>query len=108
MPKQYKLVVYVPLDSADKIRHVLAEAGAGHIGKYDHASFSVRGTGRFRPLAGAKPAVGEIGKIEEVEEERIETVVAAGVLDQVLKGIRAAHPYEEPVIDVYPLFHPQN
>lgn len=109
MSKHYKLVIYVPLASANKIREVLAEARAGHIGKYDHASFSVRGTGRFRPLAGAKPAIGEVGKIEEIEEERIETVVEEGDLDHVVAKLREAHPYEEPVIDIYPLFfHPQN
>jgi len=75
MAKNFKIVVYVPISDADKIRQVFAEAGAGQVGNYDSTSFSVKGTGRFRPLAGAKPAVGVVGKLEEVEEERIETVV---------------------------------
>ena len=101
--KMYKLVVFVPVNSADKIRQVLAVAGAGHIGNYDYTSFSIRGIGRFRPLKGAKPAIGEAGKIEEVEEERIETVVTGEVLDSVVEKIKAVHPYEEPVIDAYEL-----
>lgn len=113
--KYLKIVVYVPVTQADKIRQVLAEAGAGHIpltsgqagqvGKYDSCSFSVKGVGRFRPLEGAKPAIGEVGQIEEVEEERIETVVAAEKLEEVLTAVKAAHPYEEPAIDVYPLLN---
>lgn len=102
--KLYKLVVYVPIADANRIRKLLGELGAGHIGNYDFTSFSARGIGRFRPLKGANPAIGEIGKIEDVEEERIETVVSEDILEKVIKALRAAHPYEEPVIDVYPLF----
>ena len=47
--------------------------------------------------------VAQVGKLEEVEEERIETVVGEEDLDGVLKKLREAHPYEEPVIDVYEL-----
>lgn len=103
MTKFYKLVVFVPVTHAEKIRQVLGETGAGKIGNYDFTSFSVRGTGRFRPLKGAKPAIGEIGKLEEVEEERIETVVPEEILDEVINKVRSAHPYEEPAIDIYEL-----
>jgi len=103
MAKRYKIVTFVPADAADKIRRLLGELGAGHIGNYDMVSFSVRGIGRFRPLAGAKPALGELGKIEEVEEERIETIVDEDALEYVVKSIEDAHSYEEPVIDVYKL-----
>lgn len=106
MAKYYKLVVFAPVTHADKIRRVLGEAGAGRVGSYDFASFSVRGTGRFRPLQGAKPAIGEVGKLEEVEEERIESVVAADILETVLTAVRQAHPYEEPAIDIYELSTP--
>ena len=101
--KRYKLVVYVPVAEAPKIRKLLGELGAGKIGNYDSTSFSSRGTGRFRPLAGAHPAIGRVGEIEEVEEERIETVVGEEILDKVVKELRFCHPYEEPVIDVYEL-----
>ena len=103
MPKRYKLVVGVPVTDADKIRKLISDLGAGATGNYDSTSFSVRGTGRFRPLKGAKPAIGEIGKLEEVEEERIETIVTEDKLERVVKELRLCHPYEEPVIDVYEL-----
>ncbi len=103
MSKFYKIVVYVPAADAGKIRKLLGELGAGKIGNYDFASFSVKGTGRFRPLEGAHPTLGKVGQIEEVEEERIETVVAEEFLPRVLQELRFCHPYEEPVIDVYAL-----
>lgn len=100
---RYKVIVYVPVADADKIRQVLGEAGGGRIGNYDFCSFSVRGVGRFRPLKGANPAIGEVGKHEQVEEERIEIEVAEEFLEDLLKKIREAHPYEEPAIDIIEL-----
>ncbi|GLH82338.1 hypothetical protein SSBR45G_72470 [Bradyrhizobium sp. SSBR45G] len=99
----YKIVVYVPVADGEAIRRAMGEAGAGRIGNYDNCSFTVRGIGRFRPLAGAHPAIGAVGRLETVEEERIETVCSGERLRTVLSAIRAAHPYEEPAIDVYPL-----
>ena len=98
-----KIAVYVPVDHADKIREVLNEAGAGQIGNYDFCSFSVKGVGRFRGGEGSEPFVGEAGKIEKVEEERIEVICPKGRLEEVLKSVKEAHPYEEPAIDVYRL-----
>ena len=96
----YKVVVFVPVDKADEMRRVIAEAGGGEMGNYSHCSFSSRGIGRFKPLAGANPAIGEVGKLEAVEEERIEFVCEYSLLKKVLSDIRSAHPYEEPAIDV--------
>ncbi len=98
-----KIVVYVPVTHADQIREALAEAGAGHIGNYDCCSFSVKGVGRFRPLEGANPHIGEKNKVEEVEEERIETVCEREKTAEIITKIRQNHPYEEPAVDVYPL-----
>ena len=63
----------------------------------------MRGTGRFLPGDGAHPAIGEVGKLEEVEEDRIEVSCADDLVSEVVAAIRSVHPYEEPVIDVYPL-----
>lgn len=102
-----KIVVFTPLTHADAVREALAKAGAGHIGNYDSCSFSGRGIGRFRPLKDAKPFIGEAGKIEEVEEEKIETICPKEILPEVLKAVLGAHPYEEPAIDIYPLLNHQ-
>ncbi len=98
-----KLVVYVPAGSADLLRDVLAKAGAGTIGDYDHASFSTPGQGRFRPLEGAHPTIGAVGEIETVDEERVEVVLPRALRAQVVRTMLAAHPYEEPAYDVVEL-----
>ncbi len=96
-----KIVVTVPVGSADKLRQAIGEAGGGKMGNYSFCSFSVRGVGRFLPGDGAHPAIGEVGKPEEVEEERIEVNCADELVAGVVSAIRAVHPYEEPAIDVY-------
>ena len=99
----YKLVVFVPTSHADKVRRAIGEAGAGKLGNYTFCSFSTKGIGRFKPEEGAKPYIGSIGDIEEVEEERIEAVCHKDVLDNVIAAIKGVHPYEEVALDVYPL-----
>lgn len=103
MEKRYKLVVYVPETHSEKLREAMGNAGAGVIGNYTHCTFTIKGTGRFKPGVGANPTIGEVGKLEEVEEERIETVCEGDKLDAVLKAICDVHPYEEPATDVYPI-----
>lgn len=95
------LVAYVPRQDAERVRTALAGAGAGRLGDYEAASFSTPGEGRFRPLDGAVPAIGEIGKAEVVAEERIEVVVPRGLRRQVVEALLAVHPYEEPAYQVF-------
>lgn len=103
MKKRYKIVVYVPEDHGDKLREAMGNAGAGKIGNYSHCTFTIKGTGRFKPEEGANPTIGAVGKLEEVSEDRIETVCSGDKLQDVLKAIKEVHPYEEPATDVYPI-----
>lgn len=98
-----KLTVYVPTDAAAVVRAAVAEAGAGTIGRYDFASFTSRGQGRFRPLEGAEPSIGIIGEIAEVDEECVEVVLPRGRRRAVVEAMLAAHPYEQPAYDVVEL-----
>ncbi len=98
-----KIVVFAPRDSAEAVREALAAAGAGALGDYDSCTFSSPGEGRFRPLAGANPAIGEVGTLETVEEVRIEAVCPRELRGRALQAIREAHPYEEPAYDVVEL-----
>jgi dinuclear metal center YbgI/SA1388 family protein len=98
-----KFVVFAPSESAERIRAALIEAGAGATGDYDSASFTSCGVGRFRPLEGARPALGRVGELETVDEVRIEVVAARELRGQVYAKMRAAHPYEEPAYDIIEL-----
>lgn len=99
----YKVVVTVPENEADELREAIGNAGGGKVGNYTHCSFSVKGTGRFLPVDGANPAIGQVGQLEEVSEERIEITCDSENVKAVVAAIREAHSYEEPVIDVYKL-----
>jgi dinuclear metal center YbgI/SA1388 family protein len=101
-----KLTTYVPVADADRVRTALGAAGAGVIGDYDSASFSTPGEGRFRPLAGAHPAIGEVGRLEVVDEVRVECVLPRAARTRVVAALLAAHPYEEPAYDVVELADP--
>jgi hypothetical protein len=98
-----KLVVFVPPDALDAVRDALFSAGAGRIGDYERCSWYTEGTGTFRPLEGAEPTVGEVGREERVAELRLETVFPEEAENAVIEALRGAHPYEEPAFDVYAL-----
>lgn len=94
-----KVVVYVPSDHADVVREAIGRAGGGRLGNYAECTFSSRGTGRFRPLEGAAPAIGEVGVLQAVDEEKIEFACDDETYEAVVAAIRHVHPYEEPAID---------
>ncbi|OBK42275.1 Nif3-like dinuclear metal center hexameric protein [Mycobacterium sp. 1165196.3] len=105
-PDLDKWVVYVPAENADAVRAAVFAAGAGHIGDYSHCSWSVSGIGQFLPHEGASPAVGSVGNVERVAEDRFEVVAPARSRAAVLTALRAAHPYEEPAFDIFALVPP--
>ncbi len=98
-----KLVVFVPPESLDAVRDALFEAGAGRIGEYERCSWYTEGTGTFFGRAGSDPTIGERGREERVLELRLETVYPADREDDVVRALRASHPYEEPAFDLYSL-----
>jgi dinuclear metal center YbgI/SA1388 family protein len=103
-----KLVVFVPEEDADVVADTLAEAGAGVIGEYTHCTFRAPGTGTFLGGEETDPYTGEKGRLERVPELRLETVVPAHAAPRAAAAARAVHPYEEPVLDVYPVDgHPE-
>lgn len=101
--KVFKFAVYVPVQHADKVSQAIFEAGAGKIGKYTETSFNITGQGTFKPMEGTNPFIGKIGEREEVEEIKIETVVAERDLESVVQAMKDNHPYEEPAYDIYEL-----
>jgi ribonuclease HI len=98
-----KLVGFVPENDVERVADAVFAAGAGRIGEYERCSFRVAGTGTFRPLEGADPAIGERGVEEHVAEVRIEAVYPAWREVDVVDAYVAAHPYEEPAFDLLAL-----
>ncbi|TLS39375.1 Nif3-like dinuclear metal center hexameric protein [Pseudalkalibacillus caeni] len=98
-----KIAVFTPVDHADAVREALGNAGAGHIGNYSHCTFNTDGQGTFKPQDGADPYIGEQGKLEKVNEVKIESIFPAELESRVLKAVIKAHPYEEVAYDLVPM-----
>ena len=98
-----KLVVFVPPAGVEKVAEALFAAGAGHIGDYSRCSYRTVGQGSFLGGDTTSPTIGQRGRMEFVDEIRLETVVPNKVLPAVVNALFQAHPYEEPAFDIYPL-----
>ncbi len=99
----HKVVTFVPKASADAVRDAMADAGAGMIGEYTSCSFAAEGRGSFLGSDASNPSVGARGKLEHIDEVRLEMVCPSFTLARVIDALRSTHPYEEPPIDVHSL-----
>lgn len=98
-----KLVTFVPIDEAEKLRVALFSAGGGHIGNYSECSFNTEGAGTFKPEEGADPFVGEIGRRHQETEVKIEIIFPGYLQDKLIAAMFEAHPYEEVAYDIFQL-----
>lgn len=98
-----KFVVFVPRQHLEKVADAIFESGAGQIGDYSRCGFRTPGVGTFLGGKDTNPAVGRRGRMESVQEVRLESIVRTTNLAKVIHAVREVHPYEEPAFDIYPL-----
>ncbi len=98
-----KVEIFVPASHLEAIREALASVDAGHVGRYDRCLSYGPVTGCWRPLAGTAPYLGRAGELCEAPELKVEVTCPTERVEALLAAVRAAHPYEEPVINVLPL-----
>lgn len=96
----YRLIFYVPESHLEQVKTAVFAAGAGRQGDYQNCCWQVLGQGQFQPLPGANPFIGKQGALEQLPEWRVEMLVPAAVLQDVMQAFRDAHPYEEPAYTV--------
>lgn len=101
--QRLQIVFTVPEADLEAVLAAMGAAGAGVLGEYTFCSFSQPGTGRFLPSEAATPHVGATGALNREPEIRVETFCERAQARAVVAAIRAAHPYEEPVIYIVPL-----
>ncbi|WP_413792455.1 MULTISPECIES: NGG1p interacting factor NIF3 [unclassified Pseudomonas] len=99
----YKLCFFVPASHVDEVKNAVFAGGGGRIGDYDHCAWQVLGLGQFRPLDGSQPFIGEAGQVEQVEEWKVELVVADELIGAVVQALKQSHPYETPAYEVWRL-----
>ncbi|WP_022942432.1 structural toxin protein (hemagglutinin/hemolysin) RtxA [Psychromonas hadalis] len=96
----YQLVFYVPESHCEAVKSALFKAGAGRIGDYDQCAWQVLGKGQFRPLKNSDAFIGELDKLEQIEEYRVEMVCEKAFIKVVLQTLINAHPYQIPAYSV--------
>jgi len=94
--KMVKLSVYVPETHLEVVKRAMFNAGAGRIGSYEECSWQVLGLGQFKPTAGSRPFVGNVGDLSLLPEYQLEMVCQDELVNQVVRAMKRAHPYEEP------------
>jgi len=99
----YKLAFFVPPSHVDVVKAAVFAAGGGRIGDYDHCAWQTLGQGQFRPLDGSQPYLGQAGQVEQVDEWKVELVVADDLVAQVVAALKASHPYETPAYELWRL-----
>ena len=100
---QFKLIVFVPEKDLEKVASAIFDAGGGIIGEYSNCSYRSKGEGTFKGSEMSNPAVGIKGIYEKVSEVKLEVLVDFWKINEVIKSMLLAHPYEEPAYDIYPL-----
>lgn len=98
-----KLEIFIPETHLAILQETLQQLDAGHIGNYDSCLSYSRVTGTWRPLNGTHPYCGEIGKVCEEPEIKVEVTCKVSELDAIIQAVKKIHPYEEPVINAIPL-----
>lgn len=100
----YLLVVYVPKESLQKVKSAIFTAGGGKIGNYSHCSWQAKGNGQFKPEIGSSPFLGEINKLEKVDEYRLELVCPDRDIKGIVRAMLKVHPYETPAYHLVEVF----
>jgi hypothetical protein len=99
----YKLIFFVPKPDAERVKKAIFTTGAGSIGNYQNCSFETSGIGQFIPLQGSKATIGEVDKLERVEELKVEILCSYENVSKSVKCLKESHPYEEPAYEVIKL-----
>lgn len=100
----FKLEIFIPETHLEVLQKALMEVDAGHIGNYDGCLSYSKVIGCWRPLVGTTPYIGSVGEISSEPELKVEVCCKAERLQETKAVIKKVHPYEEPVINVIPLY----
>lgn len=96
----YKICFYVPHSHVELVKNALFAKGAGKIGHYSHCAWQTLGEGQFLAENESHPFLGEKGRLEKVQEYKVELICEKKYLQEVLEALKKTHPYELPAYDV--------
>lgn len=99
-----KLEIFIPKTHLAALQDALRSVDAGHIGNYDSCLSYSAVTGCWRPLAGSQPCLGDENVVSSEPEWKVEVTCLREKADLTVEAVKKVHPYEEPVINVIPLY----
>lgn len=97
----YKLNFFVPSEDKERVKETLFAIGVGRYNNYECCSFETLGTGQFKPINKAHPHIGELNKIEHVEEYKVEMICEEALIKKAIEVLKETHPYEEVAYEVF-------
>ena len=100
-----KLEIFLPESHLEAVQQALWSVDAGHIGAYDRCLSWSRVESCWRPLEGTDaPYLGRMGEVCHAPELKVEVPCRTDRVEETVAAVKRAHPYEEPVINVIPLY----
>lgn len=97
----YKLNYHVPTDAKESTKQALFDIGVGRYENYEYCSFETLGEGQFKPINNANPYIGELNKIEKVQEYKVEMICKNELIHKAIEVLKEVHPYEEVAYEVF-------
>ncbi|WP_345980621.1 NGG1p interacting factor NIF3 [Sulfurimonas sp. HSL3-2] len=97
----YKLNFFVPAEDKERVKEALFSIGVGRYENYECCSFETLGHGQFKPVNGADPYIGELDRLEVVEEYKVEMICKDELIKKALVVLKKVHPYEEVAYEVF-------
>ena len=95
-----KIAVFVPRENVEEVKNAMFDAGAGIYKNYKRCCWQTDGIGQFMPIKNANPHIGELHKVQQVKETKIEILCNENCLAAVLNALKTSHPYESPAFEV--------
>ena len=97
----YKLNYYVPVAAKEKTKQALFDIGVGMFDNYQNCSWETLGRGQFKPVGNANPNIGELDKLEVLQEYKVEMICSDELIELAVHTLKKIHPYEEVAYEVF-------
>ncbi|MDF1884517.1 NGG1p interacting factor NIF3 [Sulfurimonas sp. SAG-AH-194-C21] len=97
----YKLNYYVPVSAKEETKQALFNIGVGNFTNYECCAWETLGSGQFKPINNANPAIGQVDTLEVLDEYKIEMICTDELIELAVKTLKEVHPYEEVAYEVF-------
>ena len=97
----YKLNYYVPVKDKEQTKQALFDIGVGMFDNYECCSWETLGDGQFKPVGNANPNIGQLDKLEVLQEYKVELICSDELIHQAVRVLKETHPYEEVAYEVF-------